>query len=728
MAIVTIRPNGALAAQFTVTGAASAWQALNDDSDASYIRRTSTSTFAAGQINFATTAITASQRVRRVRLRTRLQTTEATSRITFALGNVYNGSSYTGSAYERKGVKALATYEAAWQSVAPSGFAWDQTAIDSLFIKVSDYATTSAARGFVYELYADVDIRNRPTVTVSAPTGTVTASGRPTVTWSFTDADGDQQSYYQVKVFTAAQYTAVGFDASTSASFWDSGEVASSTASDAIVGRLLPNGTYRAYVRAAKNVNSSPFFSDWAFSTFTMGVSTPRMPSLTVSYSGITGRALVTAQGFAPTGFTSQFFQFQRSTNLTDWVTVRGADRLVPDALYVAAVADYEVPRGVTSYYRVRTVGVISSDEFPGAWSTPHITLPSAGANFASVPDSAALDITGDIELVMRFSMDDFTPTPSNVYPFAKRATTGNQRSWLWEITTGGLIRLYWSADGTTELSRISTVALPFTDGTNYWLRVQLDVDNGAAGHNVRFDWAPDQENEPATWTQVGTTVTTAGVTSIFASTANVTIGRWQDAGTSAPGKYLRAIVRSGLGGSATTVLDVDFTKLTDTSASSFTATTGQTVTLNRGGSPQLTVVSPQTAVSNDGTWWFKPVAALTSSIGSVGVKGGWTESLQEGVGVFQPIGRATAIVVSAGLQGRKGEFVIVSPGEAEWARILPVLSFTGTLYVEDPLGVGRYIRITDRSWPTKGRVASPLREMRVQWVEVADDLPDADL
>lgn len=725
MAVVTLRPNASTAAQFTVTGAASAHAALADDLDTSYIQRTSASAFAAGQIGFATTAITASQRVRRVRLRTRCETPQTTSRTTFALGNVVSGSSYTGSAYERKGIKAKATYEAGWQATAPSGSAWDQTAVDSVFIKVSDYATTSGARGIVYELYVDVDVRNKPTATVTAPTGTVTATGRPTVTWTFTDTDGDQQSYYQIRVFTAAQYTAAGFDPATSSAYWDSGEVASSTASDAIVGRLLPNGTYRAYVRLAKNVNSTPFYSDYAFSGFVMATSTPTMPTLTVTYDSVTGRALLSAQGAAPSGFTSQFYQFQRSTNLTSWVTVRGGDRLVPDVAYVGAVADYEAGRGIVSYYRVRAVGVISADEYAGQWTTPQVSIPSAGSNFASVPDAAALDIVGDIEVVMRLSLDDWTPAAA-VQPLAKRNTTGNQRSWMLQVSTAGLLQWVYSADGSTDLTRSSTVAAPFTDGTIYWIRVQVDVDNGAAGHNVRFDWAPDQETEPATWTQIGTTVTTAGVTSIFNSTANLTIGRFQDAATSAPGKYIRTIVRSGFGVGATTVLDANFATLSNVAASTMIATTGQVVTFNRSGSPQLTILSPQASVTNDGTWWVKPIAALTTSIGSVGVKSGWNEVLQEGTGVFQPIGRSNAIVVSSGLQGRKGEFTVVAAGETEWARILPVLSFTGNLYVEDPLGAGRYVRITDRSWPTTGRVQQPLREMRLAWVEVAAGLPSA--
>lgn len=219
-----------------------------------------------------------------------------------------------------------------------------------------------------------------------------------------------------------------------------------------------------------------------------------------------------------------------------------------------------------------------------------YVYFPGVVSNLMHVPDSAALSITGDLELVMRLSLDDMTPSPSNTYSFSKRATTGNQRSWLVEHTTGGFVALYWSNNGTSEPRSQSTAALPVSDGQVFWLKITLDVDNGASGNDVKFWWAADQATEPVSWTQLGSTVTTAGTTSIFDSTARVQLSGWEDGGSAFAGKVYRGIVRNGIGGS--TVLDINMpVDVPSGDRTSFTATTGQTVTVGRATSGRKTVL-----------------------------------------------------------------------------------------------------------------------------------------
>lgn len=210
---------------------------------------------------------------------------------------------------------------------------------------------------------------------------------------------------------------------------------------------------------------------------------------------------------------------------------------------------------------------------------TAYVYWPGSASNVLTVPDAAALDITGDLELVFRVSADDWTPATSNRYLFGKWNTS--QQSWLVELTTGGLLRLYWSTTGTDTLSSTSGAAVPFTDDTNYWVKITLDVDNGAGGSQGRFYYAADQATEPTSWTQLTAPAAGVGTTSIFAGTANVHVGAAQSLTPNFPGRFYRFILRSGIGGS--TVLDVDTSVLTDDGATSFTATTGQTVTIARG-------------------------------------------------------------------------------------------------------------------------------------------------
>jgi hypothetical protein len=203
-----------------------------------------------------------------------------------------------------------------------------------------------------------------------------------------------------------------------------------------------------------------------------------------------------------------------------------------------------------------------------------YVYLPGVASNFLSVPDEAALDITGDIDIRAQVALDDWTPSATQLI-LSKLNNTGDQRSYTVNIRTTGVVRLSWSTDGAGTVNADSTVAPTVADGAALWVRATLDVDNGASGYDVKFFTSSDG----VTWTQLGTTVTGVGVTSIFASTTAVRLG--QDFGSTVmAGKVHRAQILNGIGG--TPVLDVDCSQIGAGSATSFTALTGQTVTVNR--------------------------------------------------------------------------------------------------------------------------------------------------
>jgi hypothetical protein len=211
-----------------------------------------------------------------------------------------------------------------------------------------------------------------------------------------------------------------------------------------------------------------------------------------------------------------------------------------------------------------------------------YVYLPGVASNFLSVPDEAALDITGDIDIRAQVALDDWTPSATQLI-LSKLNNTGDQRSYTVNIRTTGVVRLSWSTDGAGTVNADSTVAPTVADGAALWVRATLDVDNGASGYDVKFFTSSDG----VTWTQLGTTVTGVGVTSIFASTTAVRLG--QDFGTTVmAGKVHRAQILNGIGG--TPVLDVDCSQIGVGSATSFTALTGQTVTVNRSTSGRKTV------------------------------------------------------------------------------------------------------------------------------------------
>ena len=123
----------------------------------------------------------------------------------------------------------------------------------------------------VYDVWIDVDWLAAPAApTVSAPTGTITTTNRPTAQWTHNAPSA--QAAYQLKVFTAAQYSAGGFDPATSSATYDTGIVAGAAASLDLPA-LPTSTTYRAYVRTAQLTNGALQWSTtYGFSEFTINV------------------------------------------------------------------------------------------------------------------------------------------------------------------------------------------------------------------------------------------------------------------------------------------------------------------------------------------------------------------------------------------------------------------------------------------------------------------------
>lgn len=232
-----------------------------------------------------------------------------------------------------------------------------------------------------------------------------------------------------------------------------------------------------------------------------------------------------------------------------------------------------------------RTITAITPNTFTCATYAPgYVYFTGTPGHEATVPDSAALDITGDIDIRVKVAFDDWTrATGVNTenYFIGKWETSGNQRSWYIRVTTTGFISMNWSIDGTGVLpafvSATSNVAIStiVADGAVKWIRVTLDVDNGSGGNTTRFWYSDDN----VTYTELGTAQTQAGTTSIFNSTANLTIGSViSQSVLVAPGNYYEVEIYDGIAG--TKVLGVDFANARVGLSSTFLASTGQTVTM----------------------------------------------------------------------------------------------------------------------------------------------------
>jgi len=172
--------------------------------------------------------------------------------------------------------------------------------------------------------------------------------------------------------------------------------------------------------------------------------------------------------------------------------------------------------------------------------------------SYASTPDSAALDIVGDIEITARMQPTSWA-LGTNQGIVGKRQSAG-QLSFVFSMLSGKP-SLNWTTDGTTVNTAACLTAVPFTTEAG-WVRMTFDVDNGASGKTTTFYTAPDSATEPTSWTLLGT-VTTAGTTSIFSSTSIVEFGSNLIGSNQVVGVLKRAIIRNGISG--TVVCDADF-------------------------------------------------------------------------------------------------------------------------------------------------------------------------
>lgn len=166
----------------------------------------------------------------------------------------------------------------------------------------------------------------------------------------------------------------------------------------------------------------------------------------------------------------------------------------------------------------------------------------------AFTSDKASLDIVGDIDI--RIDVDPYSWRTSNMF-ISKYLVTGNQRSWALYMDNNGFLIFVWSTDGTSagRIFSTSTVPVPATSG-RLSIKVAFKVNNGAGSNTTAFATAA---TIGGTYTQLGTTIIKAGVTSIFSSSAELVIGGGDDfqvpingiAGFG--GKFFKAEVHNGL-------------------------------------------------------------------------------------------------------------------------------------------------------------------------------------
>ena len=218
-----------------------------------------------------------------------------------------------------------------------------------------------------------------------------------------------------------------------------------------------------------------------------------------------------------------------------------------------------------------------------------YLSLPGVDDDNAETLDSAALSVAGDIDIRLDLAKDSYSGSDDS--PLSKRQGSGTEEAYGVRIDNA-TPKLWWSADGSAVIQKDATAGMSGLSARDrVHVRVTLDVDNGAAGNDVKFYWrnvanaAANALSSDSNWTQLGSTVTTASTTSIFDGNLSVVIGSLRDGSGYGPfgGKIYRVMIYDGISG--TVEFDADFTTQT-AGATSFTedSANAATVTINQSG------------------------------------------------------------------------------------------------------------------------------------------------
>ena len=152
--------------------------------------------------------------------------------------------------------------------------------------------------------------------------------------------------------------------------------------------------------------------------------------------------------------------------------------------------------------------------------------------------------VTGDIDIRVLVEPTNWVAGAVAQTFAASFFSSAPNRAWRFYYGSGSTgLHFDWSTDGSALQSAATATWTPPTGPV--WVRVTLDVDNGASGHEIKFYSSTDG----LTWTQRGTTTTRAGTTSIFGATGPYEIAGRSGGAELYTGKIYEVQIRNGIDG-----------------------------------------------------------------------------------------------------------------------------------------------------------------------------------
>ena len=183
---------------------------------------------------------------------------------------------------------------------------------------------------------------------------------------------------------------------------------------------------------------------------------------------------------------------------------------------------------------------------YPTGFSGAAPTATFASEAYESVPDEAALDLTGDMSFIVDLSIDDVAAgaLQSIIDKTVSGATNGG---YILRIQGTSAVRFIVEDSGGSTTPATSSVDLDtvVSDGERFQLGVIVDVDNGAADADVTFMY---RSTAADAWTQLGTVRNAGAVLAPAAGDSLLTIGGRSNSTSGLDGSIYAVQIYDGIG------------------------------------------------------------------------------------------------------------------------------------------------------------------------------------
>jgi hypothetical protein len=389
------------------------------------------------------------------------------------------------------------------QMTDPAGNPWTLASFTNFSVAVGrDDLNGNASR--ISELYLNVTYSVQSTVSVTGPTGTVSTTCRPTVTWVYSNTQSDAQQAFQVAIYSAAQVSAIGFVPFVSTPTDSTQGYIFSEVQQWTADVDLTNGSWSAYVQVQQSwAGFGSFTSAPASTTWTQSMSGAPVATLVDAfYDSVNNQVQLDVVPSSSSPVTTFFaFQVSRDPAHLVWGPVRNYALVAASGMSTITAYDYEAPSNKVSRYRVLAYDTVAGVPTPASAFSNTIDVTPVRRGFFLVD---LLNPLLNCKLPVAYLGDQVTRRRSEgTFDVIAQPPAG--QTWVPQVKVMGP---YYGRNGTLSLvfdeSRSATLydAFEAIDGTRTVLlflptgkQHYISFGPGAVGSDKSYTWDLDIAN-----------------------------------------------------------------------------------------------------------------------------------------------------------------------------------------------------------------------------------------